>query len=156
MKKKILIIVGIVVLLVAAVGTYFFFFRKGGGAKIYSFADLKAAVELGIPLKCSYTIGETQSQGYIKGEKWHGKVKMADGAEGDIIMKDNCMWSWKDGETTGVKMCFEVDEGESMWDQSQDSGVEYVCKPAVFGDNVFDLPEDVDFMDTDELFTPTE
>ena len=116
----------------------------------YTFSALTAAIELGIPLRCSYTIGNTEVQGYVKGDQWRGKIRQ-EGEEGvaEVIMKDDCMWSWAERDERGMKMCFDTEDGESMWNQDEitDTGVQYICEPAAVNDDLFDPPSEVTFTD---------
>jgi hypothetical protein len=156
--KKLLPI--IIVVVVVAAGAYFFL-GKGktgmnipGVSKQQKFATLKAAVELGVPMKCTYQVAGAEYEGYIKGEKWRGKVKSADGKVGEVIVKDNCMWTWSSDEDQGVKLCFEPAEGEeSVWDQEsfETQDIEYNCLPAAITDAQFEPPSDIQFMDMDQM-----
>jgi hypothetical protein len=127
-----------------------------GTSKTYTVDSLKALIELGIPLKCSYSINNTEYQGYVKGKQWRGKVTTPDTETGEIktgeiILKDKCMWTWEEGKNTGVRMCFD----EDMWDQPEPSpgqatttmDMEYRCSAAVIDDSLFTPPADINFMD---------
>jgi hypothetical protein len=52
-------------------------------------------------------------------------------------------------------MCFEVKEGESIWDEmeSQDNQIDnsYNCAPSVVNDAVFTPPSNVKFADIDQM-----
>lgn len=123
---------------------------QGKGEESYTFKALKAAIELGIPLKCSYKVGDVEYSGYIKGRKWRGKMDSGDGRITEVIMKDNCMYSWSEGEQTGMKMCFEQDmwENEEYQQPDQVQEIDYFCAPAVVSDAQFDPPANINFMDT--------
>lgn len=159
--KKVLPI--IIILIVLGIGAWWFFGRgavtmpggikKEAGEEGEGFTGkLRAAVDMGIPMKCTYTQGDFTGTGYIKGKKYYGEVMQA-GERGYIIMKDNCMWSWSTEQTQGVKMCFE----EDIFEQSEEVEgtvpveAEYHCTPAVVPDSRFDLPSGVNFMDMDEM-----
>ncbi len=122
------------------------------GEESYTFKALKAAIELGIPLKCSYKVGEVEYTGYIKGRNWRGKMDSGDGRITEVIMKDNCMYSWMEGEQTGMKMCFEEDmwESEGYQQPTQTQEIDYFCTPAVVGNSQFEPPANVNFMDTSQ------
>ncbi len=122
---------------------------------IQKFTALKAAVELGIPMKCSYSMGGVETEGYIKGEQWRGKMESQDGQTAEVIMKDNCMWSWGGGQPQGIKLCFTPEEGEgSVWDQDDTSGLEYNCVPAAITDDKFTPPANIEFLDMSQGFDP--
>ena len=149
--KKIL---PIIIIVAIAAGAYFLFGKKGGGVgNARSFATLKAAVDLGIPMKCTYKVEGYEYEGYIKGEKWRGKVKSADGNIGEVIMKDNCMWSWTTETEQGVKMCFEEAEGEEdVWSQQDTTpDIDYNCLPTAITDSRFDPPGNINFLDMDQM-----
>ena len=130
--------------------------EKEAGEEGESFTGkLKAAVTLGVSMKCTYQQGDFTGTGYIKGKRYYGEV-MQQGKKGYVIMKDNCMWSWGTEQAQGVKMCFE----EDIFEQEQEyEGVEgavpteaeYHCTPAVFPDSRFDPPSNVNFMDMDQM-----
>lgn len=124
--------------------------------------SLKAAVALGVPMKCTYKIGDMEAEGYIKGQKYRG-VMNNQGKKGEVIVKDNCMWSWAEGEGQGVKICFEASESDKMWDdpgnaqasdkevESDSPEMEYKCAPAVFGDDKFNPPANITFIDPEQM-----
>jgi len=156
--KKLLPILAIVA--VVGVGWFLFQNKKGGGASIpgitksYSAKGLKAVVDLGIPVKCSYQIGEMKYEGYVKGKQWRGRMEYPDGRKGEVIMKGNCMWSWTNEEAKGIKMCFEpTEDGEDMWSDPQYAGtdIDYKCSPAAITDAQFNPPTNIQFMDMDDL-----
>lgn len=165
------VIIPILVLVAAGAGWYFY---KGQGAlpgvgsslKSEAFkGGLAAAVKLGVPMKCSYSIGnEMESEGYIKGKNYRGKMEDETGKVSEVIMKDNCMWNWDTETREGSKFCFEGENEDAMWDfdagDTEDMDipegyeapdVEYDCKPAVISDSMFALPTDVKFLDMQEM-----
>jgi hypothetical protein len=116
----------------------------------YTFKALKAAIELGIPLKCSYKINNVSYEGYVKGKQWRGKINTGQGMVGEIIMKDNCLYSWEEGKTQGMKTCFDKD----VWDTNQQGGdqnIEYICAPALVDDSQFVPPTNINFQDLSQL-----
>ena len=97
LKGKQLIIIALVVV---AAGAAWFLLKGGSGTgnltqkiseKSPFTGSLKAAVALGVPMKCTYQANGTEYSGIIKGRQYKGQVVMQDGKEGNIIMKDNCM-----------------------------------------------------------------
>lgn len=154
-----------VLLVVLAVGggAYFFLGKKDSTSPGSSVSDkfsgsLKAATALGVPMKCTYTVEGTEYEGWVKGENYRGKIKSADGKSGEIIMKDNCMWSWSEGETQGIKTCFDPADTEEVdgdvWDQPQGADgtdISYTCLPAVITDAQFTPPSDIEFLDLESL-----
>lgn len=163
MKKAIPII--IILVLVLGVGAWWFLGRGGGGVTLpggiekeageedESFTGkLKQAIALGVPMKCSYTQGDFTGTGFVQGRKYYGEVSNQ-GRKGYVIMKDNCMWSWTEGQDQGVKTCFETD----MWEEQEGQQVqvpieaEYHCAPVVFPESKFDPPANINFLDMDQL-----
>jgi len=160
--KKIL---PVLVILAIAAGAYFFLGSKGGAgisvpgvSKSYTAKGLKAVIDLGIPMKCSYRVGDMEYEGYVKGQQWRGHIQLPNGNQAEIIFKDNCMWSW-DAKKQGTKMCFEpTEEGETIWDEPQQGttmDLDYQCRPAAITDAKFVPPTDVNFMDLDQMMGPT-
>jgi hypothetical protein len=119
---------------------------------------LKEAVARGVGMKCTYEVGGNEYEGYIKGKNYRGKIKTAEGKEARIIIKDNCMWTWAEDESQGVKTCFEVTEGEAegsdIWEQPQGAvspDITYRCVPFAVTDAQFTPPADVNFMDLESM-----
>lgn len=161
----------IIILAIVAAGAAWFFL-KGGGTGIGSLTQkysekspftgsLKAAVALGVPMKCTYKVDDVEYTGIIKGKQYKGTIVMGDGTEGTIIMKDNCTYIWSDVDKQGTKICNEEGDAD-MWDLSEEdydtegqSGEEalpdYVCYPTVATDAEFNLPSGVTFMDLNTM-----
>ena len=123
---------------------------------------LKEAISLGVGMKCTYNVGGYEYEGYIKGENYRGKMMTAEGKTGTVIVKDDCMWTWEEGDTEGLKICYtetETVEGEEVngeggvWDQpsAAGSGVDYNCVPAAVSDAQFTPPATVNFLDPTEM-----
>ena len=119
-------------------------------AKTYTYKSLKTAVALGIPLKCSYKIQEFEYEGYIKGKQWRGTMQQM-GKTTHVILKDNCMYAWSDDSPQGTKICYQEDIWESEDGQFEQPDMEYICTPAVVGDDKFTPPGSVEFMDLNDL-----
>ncbi len=157
----------IIVLVIAVAGGAWYFLKGSDGAGIGSLTQqvsesqpfsgsLKAAVALGVPLRCTYEADGVEYTGLLKGRQYKGTVLMQDGNEGTVIMKDDCMYTWSDIDNQGIKTCFEEDEVD-MWEQSEGSvpeggePIDYTCRPAVVTDAEFNLPSGVTFMDIDAM-----
>jgi len=125
---------------------------------------LQAAVALGVPMKCTYQVEGMEAEGFIKGKQYRGSMVSADGAKGEVIMKNNCMWTWEQDKNEGFTMCFDPEEGKDIWDpeawkeegsQTEVTGpppdMEYRCVPAVISDSQFEPPADVKFLDFDQM-----
>jgi len=163
--SKNLLIIGGVVVVVGLLGAYMMFGRgnKPGIVETMTGEDqpfsgtLKAAVALGVPMKCTYTVDGVEYEGYVKGEQYAGKID-AEGKVGNVIIKDDCMWSWSEEETQGVKLCFKTEgEGKSIWDDTDASAANaaanysYNCRPAAITDDKFNPPSDIEFIDLDAM-----
>ncbi len=119
---------------------------------------LGAAAALGVPMKCSYTVDGVETEGWVKGQNFRGKMVQNDNV-GNVIIKDACMWAWQDGQTQGVKTCFdemnfwasEEDGAPAAPESAPNTNVEYRCMPGVFGDDKFIPPSSVKFMDFDNM-----
>ncbi|MEA3355590.1 MAG: hypothetical protein U9Q63_03865 [Patescibacteria group bacterium] len=118
--------------------------------KSYTYKSLKTAVKLGIPLKCTYQVGQMEYEGYLKGESWRGTMQQS-GKTTNIIMKDNCMYMWANDNPNGSKMCFEEDIWEAEDAQFEQPNMEYICSPAIFGDDKFTPPSSIKFMDLSSM-----
>ncbi len=126
---------------------------------------LKDMVMRNVPLKCTYSDGEGNSGvGYVKNKKYYGEITTKDGTA-YVVMADNCMWSWADKEDQGVKMCFDVEEGEDLWGDWENMDEEarlntpqgsYSCRPATVSDSLFNPPQNIKFMDMNELMNFSE
>lgn len=130
---------------------------------------MAAAVKLGAPFKCTYSVDGVESEGYIKGKNYRGTMMSPTGEKAEIIMKDNCMWSWSENGQ-GMTSCYDPGEAEEMmWSGEEDQAmmeeaadleestlpdvkVEYNCAPAIISDDMFVPPDDVTFMDLQEVF----
>ena len=107
-------------------------------------------------MKCTYTVEGNEYESYIKGENYRGKIKTAEGKTGEVIIKDNCMWTWSEEEVQGIKTCFEVSDPETpdVWEQPQGAvgtNMTYTCLPAAVTDAEFTPPSNIEFMDLDAM-----
>ncbi|MGD9129233.1 MAG: hypothetical protein PVJ09_01985 [Candidatus Woesebacteria bacterium] len=112
----------------------------------YTVKGLKAAVDLGLTLKCTYVVNNASYEGYIKGRQWRGKVQNPNAGVSEVIIKeDGCMYSWNESSKQGVKMCFDPAE---MWEQEETmTDVEYKCKITIVDDSIFNPPSDVTYIE---------
>ena len=157
--KKILPV--ILILVVLGGGVYFFLIRGKGQSGVGNLAKseiyegtLKMAVEKGIPLKCAWrkddgNFGTT----WVKGKNIYGELT-AEGKEGYMIMKDNCIWSWAKGESVGAKICFEeIDYDQMSSGTGSTTGTstasvpdqQFNCVPSVITESKFEPPSEVNF-----------
>jgi len=157
--KKILIII-LILLGAGGAGGFFLFKDKGLPGTVSSLyseknpfsGTLKAAVELGVPLKCTYEMNGVKYSGTLKGRQYKGEIQTPDGKAGVILMKDDCMYSWAKDEKEGTKICFEEQDAEDMWDDSmQNTDLNYKCYPTVLSPTEFDVPSDIEIIDLNSL-----
>ena len=82
-------------------------------------------------------------------------MKTAEGKVGEIIIRDNCMWTWTAEEAQGMKTCFEETGPETtdVWEQPQGTtpDMAYTCLPTAVTDAKFTPPSNVNFMDLDAM-----
>jgi hypothetical protein len=120
--------------------------------------SLKEAVARGVGMKCTYQVEGNDYEGYIKGKNYRGKIKAAEGDVGEVIIKDDCMWTWAEDENEGIKTCFEDAEIETeeadIWEQPQGAvspDIEYRCVPYAVSEAQFTPPQDVEFIDLETM-----
>lgn len=121
--------------------------------------SLKLAIEKGVPMRCTYKVGENEFEGYIKGKMWRGKMTSANGDTAEVIIKDNCMWSWNsaDKQKQGAKICFEEKDQEGktkdVWKESgiDNPDIKYTCLPTTVSDDKFEPPADINFIDLNQF-----
>lgn len=119
--------------------------------------SLKEAISMGVGMKCTYEVDGVNYEGYVKGKNYSGQLKTADGQTGNVIVKDDCVWSWSSEQDQGVKICYEPEDvetdSESVWDQKDvvDQDVIYNCTTATVPDSEFTPPATVNFIDTDDM-----
>lgn len=123
------------------------------GGKPFS-GTMKAAMELGVPMKCSWNYDNNSGESIVRGNNVYTKVAV-DGNSSEIITKDKCMWAWSDQmKGQGVKMCSEEDMTDN--DTYEDYGgapadMNYKCVPTVVTAATFTPPADVNFIDMSEM-----
>jgi len=166
MKK----VLPIVLVLVAILGGVYLLKGSGGtggtggtggvGKSDLFTGSFEAAVKLGVPMKCTYKVEGNEYEGYVKGKNYRGMIKGADGSIGEVIMKDDCIWTWSQDEAQGIKTCLDstdMEEGEEdvdIWSQPQGStamDMEYNCLPAAITDAKFTPPSDIEFLDLEAM-----
>jgi len=124
---------------------------------------LKEAISLGVGMKCTYNVEGNEYEGYVKGENYRGTMMTAEGKTGTVVVKDDCMWIWEEGDTEGLKICdtaIETEEEDEVageggvWEQSSGgvgSETDYNCVPYAVSDAQFTPPANVNFLDPTEM-----
>lgn len=123
--------------------------------------NLKEILRLGQSLKCTWS-REDGGAGtiWVKNDMFYNEFKSGE-QQGKMIYKDYCMWTWYEGQTQAVKICFSPEEAEEMFsgeaesssqtDTNVPTNVNYNCQRATVSDSRFDPPEDIQFMDMEGL-----
>lgn len=125
--------------------------------------SLKAVMALGAPMKCTWKKDDNYfGSSWVKGKSSYGEVS-TEGRIAKVIYKDDCIWSWEEGNPQGMKMCFDPEEMEEMLEgaeteteteaqaQGMPSDIDYQCRPDVFTDAKFNPPAGVNFMTLEEM-----
>jgi len=110
---------------------------------------LKEMMKLGVSLKCSWEEGENSGISYIDDESIYVEIVIKEKKE-YMIGKGDCMWIWSSEDKEGVKMCFE-DEEERDEVSEIDWEMEYRCVEEKISSDRFDLPDEVEFEDMDDV-----
>jgi hypothetical protein len=135
---------------------------SGGGGDSFT-GSLRELVSLGKEFECTTTVEGVVSTSYIKGERFYSEAETPEGMV-KSIMKDNCTWSWVEGQAQGFTLCFDPSEagdyidteGEvtEIWDWDNeyvDADVDYNCKAAKVDAALFTPPANVTFTDMQNL-----
>lgn len=119
------------------------------------FGSIKDAMSKSLSLKCEYKNGETTIVAYIKGDSVRVDSLGGENNTGNVIMKDNKLWSWDDKEGEGIIMPLAQPTGE------QKSGSEQIiadlekekqyCHTAVVADSMFIPPTNIKFQDLSDM-----
>ncbi len=155
MNKKVLIVIGAVLLLL--VGGYFYMnSRKTAVTPETAATNLKSLIAKGVAQSCTYTNEGMSASVYISG----GKVREDfDVTVDDKVMKshvivmDNTIYSWSDGQTMGMKMSYDPNATAPPEAVSSDSSesfdanadMDYKCSAWVVDNSKFTLPSNVTF-----------
>ncbi len=124
---------------------------------------LKDAIALGTAMKCTYRKDDNNfGTTYVKGKNVYSEY-VAEDSQGNLIMKDNCIYSWGSRQPDqGVKFCFDpsefekmIEEGQEFESQTEQSGpppdIDYNCSPTVINDSQFNPPANINFMDMQQM-----
>lgn len=163
------IVLVLIVLAVLGGGVWYFAKAKPGtmmgtpGSKTEEFSGtLAQAMKLGVPMKCEWQTNEGSGESFVKGEDMYVKTTMS-GKTGYMVKKGDCINTWEEGKTQGVKICQEQlpEASDQPNDWQPDSGsykaegvdmnVQYKCQPDIFTGDRFDLPAGVQFTDMGEM-----
>jgi hypothetical protein len=171
MNKKVLIVVAVVLLLLAG-GWYYMSSKKNGtgspltqnengGTQTTEAISLKGLMSKGLPQTCTFSVEESKGTVYVDGSKVREdfEITMDDKVtKSHVIVMDNTMYSWSDGEKTGLKMSFDPKEtpaavespsAGSSGNFNADTSMNYKCGVWLPDSSKFSLPTGVTFSSFD-------
>lgn len=167
--NKVLPIIVIVVIVGAVIGSQTFLKRgeqveAPGGAQVGQEAPvqeekgftgkLKDALLLGQSMECTWTKeGKDFATAFIKDKKVYSEAIYEDKKMYSIV-RDNCVYTWGEGQTQGFKMCFEPTEAEDNWmdmEGAPPADIDYHCRPTMLTDAKFEPPTNVNFTSLEEM-----
>ncbi|VVB51515.1 Uncharacterised protein [uncultured archaeon] len=136
--------------------------NDNSGGVVDKIKDLTAAIASGQAYHCTYTYQGVTSESWIKGEKFKSKSTV-DSKVGYAISDGVWMYSWVDGEKTGVK--FNIEDMKKLGDQQKaNSNKEPAdmneiaktagnveCSIAAITDGTFTPPSNIEFSDMGQL-----
>ena len=140
----------VVIILAIVGGGAWYFTRSKPVTKTEEFSGtLAQAMKLGVPMKCEWQTSEGSGESFVKGEDMYVKTMMS-GKTGYMGKKGDCINTWEEGKTQGVKICQEPDSG-SYQAEGVDLNLQYKCRPDIFTGDRFELPANVQFADMAEM-----
>ncbi len=132
--------------------------------------SLREMFSKGISETCTYSTsdanGKTEGTVYVGVGKMRADVQStADGktTNSHVIIADNTMYTWMEGEKTGFKMSYNVEAspttapesssapGEASQPVSLDTKTDYHCSPGLVDNAKFELPTGVTFSDLSSM-----
>ena len=153
----------VVIILAIVGGGAWYFTRSKPVTKTEEFSGtLAQAMKLGVPMKCEWQTSEGSGESFVKGEDMYVKTMMS-GKTGYMVKKGDCINTWEEGKTQGVKICQEQlpEASDQPSDWQPDSGsyqaegvdlnLQYKCRPDIFTGDRFELPAGVQFTDMGEM-----
>jgi hypothetical protein len=165
MNKKVLVVV-VVILLLLAGGWYYMSSKKtgspltqnnGGETQTTEAISLKGLMSKGLPQTCTFTTEESKGTVYVDGSKVREDFEVTlDNKimKSHVIVMDNTMYNWSDGEKNGLKMSFdpkatpvavESPSAGSSGNFNADTSMNYKCGVWLPDSSKFTLPTGVTF-----------
>ncbi len=137
---------------------------QGGEEKVGVFSSLKEAASLGNSRKCTWKslVDQSDSTVYMKDDKVYMEGT-SEGVKSHTIVKNNCSWTWSDGESEGVTVCHDEELDSAFQEGIESLPLEEIskqieadtqmeCTTAIINDSRFDPPSEIKFINLmDEL-----
>jgi hypothetical protein len=125
--------------------------------------SIKDLLSSGSSQECTFKDNESGNEGivYVAGGKMKGNFTTnveGQSAVSNVIVNENVMYSWMEGQTTGYRFAFDPEDVEEARQEAEQGSVnlneevDMSCKPWMGGSNEFDPPSDVNFQ---EFSVPT-
>jgi len=169
MNKIVVILIIAVIVLIA--GAYFFFQAEVDSPVADNAALIKEAYSEGGSAVCDIVdpghegMEEQELTIYIKDGKLRFVVEMSDQFLGDVvgnaIVKNRIVYSWNEGDNMGIKMEIEEEEEDLFFpfiveDEEGnaviDEDFKVDCRRQSIDDEMFELPENVEFQDMADMW----
>jgi hypothetical protein len=165
MNKKVLMI-AVVILLLLAGGWYYMSSKKtvsplsqgtGSGEQQSAVTNLRDLIGKGIAQTCTFTSNESKGTVYMNGGKVREDFEITLDKEvmkSHLIVTDNTMYNWSDGQKTGIKMAFdpkatpvavESPSAGSSGKFDANTNMDYKCSVWLPDSGKFTVPTDVTF-----------
>lgn len=169
------LVIVVIAVVILGIGGYFYFQnsqKTGTGGKQPRgsvVSSIKDALSKSLTLKCEYPDEQgNKTVTYIKGGAVRAVTTSAAGVKGNVLLKENTMYTWEEGKKEGMMFKMEaeamaeakedVKEMEKS-DSDENQRTEYLnkleqykdyCKPATVSGSLFNPPADVKFVDLQE------
>ncbi len=173
MNKNTLIIVAIALVLLLGGGAFMMMnksastdgtgsntsgFKSTTGGSNTASKSLKDLIMGGVAQKCTFSASGTTGESYVSGGKMRSDYSTTAGGNtvaGHMIVDGTTSYMWMDGQQTGYKMTYDVNEAdvpeapEGQGQQGLDVNqmMDYTCTPWVANGSMFSPPADVTFTD---------
>ena len=157
MKKLLLVLLVVSLLVLSACGGEKTVKEEKGETTASLVTDMAKAFMLNVPYKCEYTMEGITATTYMKGEKRIKTMTVTPQGSAESIIRDDMLYSWDPNSKKGIKMKLEKQDMPSQDmpkvspEYIKEQAMNVKCSPAKFGDEMFEVPTDVEFQDMTEL-----
>lgn len=163
MKPKFYLPVAILLVVIIISGYFLYSYNKNKSDQdkkntfnSSNYATVTDLLSIKIGLECKSEENGEEIPTYIKDNKMATKLRDA----GNIVFKDQKLYSWKDGDTSGFVAELKADEifgtnANSASENPTDSSFykfKNTCKAASISDDKFRIPNDISFKDLKDVF----